>query len=228
MLTIAISFQVSAQVTQPASTSESGNATQASSTLEQSDKIPQPGELGSPFSVDHFWNHFALELGGGYTPFVKKGTGYFNKGFNVSAGVIDHLTKHWTMLAELQIFGLRGNTQVDSGSGNFILNNSNTNDSIGIAVSYDLLPRVRTSPYLIGGAGYYRLGTVSSCGDGECSSASITANAAGYNGGLGVRRRLYADKRMELFAEGRYHYIASGSTDFGQISLFPVSAGIRW
>jgi len=48
------------------------------------------------------------------------------------------------------------------------------------------------------------------------------------NGGLGVRRRLYADKRMELFAEGRYHYIASGFTDFGQISLFPVSAGIRW
>jgi hypothetical protein len=33
---------------------------------------------------------------------------------------------------------------------------------------------------------------------------------------------------MELFAEVRYHYIASGSTAFGQISLLPVSAGIRW
>jgi len=33
---------------------------------------------------------------------------------------------------------------------------------------------------------------------------------------------------MEVFAEARYHYIASGSTPLGQISLLPVSAGIRW
>jgi hypothetical protein len=54
------------------------------------------------------------------------------------------------------------------------------------------------------------------------------ASAVGYNGGIGIRHKLYADRHMEIFAEGRYHYIASGSTDFGQISLIPISAGIRW
>lgn len=218
MLTIAISFQVSAQVTQPASTSESGNATQASSTLEQSDKIPQPGELGSPFSTDHFWKHIAFEIGGGYTPVVQKGAGLFGSGFNVTAGVIDRLSPHWKLMAEMQIFGLKGaNYTPDSSKATFVFD---------LATAYDIYPRAETSPYLVAGAGYYNLTPGTLCESGICFG--ISDNAAGYNGGLGVRRRLYADKRMELFAEGRYHYIASGSTDFGQISLFPVSAGIRW
>jgi len=184
----------------------------------QPDKVPQPGELGSPFPVDHFWDHLALEFSGGYTPVVNKGNGLFGDGFIATAGVIDHLSSHWNLMAEMQIFGLKG--------ANYTPNPSTATFAFDVAGAYDILSRARTSPYFVAGAGYYYMPAGIVC-SGVCSSIS-GSGAAGYNGGAGVRHRLYADRHMEIFAEGRYHYIASGSTDFGQLSLLPISAGIRW
>ncbi|MGA2218813.1 MAG: hypothetical protein ABSG51_12045 [Terracidiphilus sp.] len=185
----------------------------------QTDKVPQPGELGSPFSVDHWWGHVALEVSGGYSPVVNKGAEYFGNGFNVTAGVIDHLSPHWNLLGEVHIFGLNGV--------NYAPNSGSATVAFDFATAYDLLPRARSSPYVIGGIGYYQFAPGTLCNMvGDCTT--ISDHSVGYDGGAGVRHRLYAGKRMELFAEVRYHYIASGSTAFGQISLLPVSAGIRW
>lgn len=191
--------------------------------------VAQPGQMGYPFPSDRSWNHVALEFSGGYAPVVSKGAGYFNKGFNVTVGVVDHIGPRWTVMAEVQIFGLRGSSASSNGSGALTADYSSTVVSIGAAGAYDFLPRARTSPYVIGGAGYYLLGGVTLSGPaGSDLTAIDSASAVGYNGGAGIRHRLFSDKHMELFAEGRYHYIASGSSAFGQISLLPVSAGIRW
>lgn len=189
-------------------------------------QIPQPGQIGSPFPAEHSWNHLGLELSGGYAPVVTKGAGYFNKGFNVAAGVVDHFGQRWAAMAEVQIFGLNGSTaSPGSAPGTY----TNTVVSFGVAGTVDLLPRSRTSPYIAGGVGYYLFGPVTSSGSGNSDVTLIdSAHAVGFQGGAGIRHRLFADRQMELFAEGRYHYIASGSTPFGQMSLLPVSAGIRW
>jgi hypothetical protein len=201
------------------SDSSSVEATSAQSSSGQPDKVPQPGELGSPFSVDHFWNRIGIELGGGYSPVVQKGAGLFDNGFNVTGGVIDHLSRHWNLLVEAQIFGLKGV--------NYAPNSSSVTFALDVATAYDLIPHAKTSPYVIGGAGYYQLAPGILCNFvGDCTT--ISDHAVGYNGGIGIRHRLYADRRMEIYAEGRYHYIASGSTAFGQVSLLPISAGIRW
>ena len=186
-------------------------------------QIPQPGELGSPFPAEHAWNHLGLEISGGYVPVVGKGVGYFNKGFNVGAGVVDHFSPRWSAMAEVQIFGLRGSSS--GGSANY----SNTVVSLGLAAAFDFLPRRRTGAYVIGGVGYYLLGPVTLSGAENSDLTAVdSANTVGYNGGVGIRHRFYPDRQMEIFAEGRYHYIASGSTAFGQMSLLPVGAGIRW
>lgn len=185
----------------------------------QTERVPQPGELGSPFSVDHFWNHIGFEVSGGYSPVVQKGTNHFDSGYNITAGIVDHLSPRWSLLGEAQFFGLKGvNYAPDSSSISF---------AFDLATSFDFIPRAKTSPYIIGGVGFYQFATGVLCNAvGDCET--ISDHSAGYNGGLGVRHRLYQGRLMEIFAEGRYHYIASGSTDFGQISLLPVSAGIRW
>jgi hypothetical protein len=195
-LTLAISVPVAAQTVpgQPA-------------------KIPQPGEFGSAFKVDHFWNHFAFEISGGYSPVVNHGAGYFDKGWDVTIGAIDRLSPRWKLLTELQYFGMNKNTLF---KGQVNPSNPNIVATLGLSTAFDLLSHTSTSPYLIGGGGYYRL------------VPQPGANAAGGNIGVGIRHRIYADRQVEIFAEARYHYIASGSTAFGQISLFPITAGFRW
>jgi len=202
-------------------------AAPAQNTPDQPPAIPQPGQMGSPFPSDHAWNHVGLEIAGGYAPVIGKGQGYFSQGFNVTGGIVDHLSAHWSVLGEVHIFGLDG-SQTIAGSGS-ATTFTNTLVGLGGAASYDLLPRARTSPYVIGGGGYYLIGPVTTSGPSGGSLTAInSASAAGFNGGAGIRHRLFPDRRMELFAEARYHYIASGSTAFGQLSLLPVAAGIRW
>jgi hypothetical protein len=228
-LFFAISSHLTAQTASQISGSDRVDSASVQAVPGQQDKIPQPGELGSPFPVDHSWKRIGLELSGGYSPVAQKGAGYLSNGFNVTAGVIDHVSLHWTLLAEVHIFGLRGSSLVDNGSGSFAVNYSNTIAAPSLGVAYDFFSRPRTSPYVIGGIGYYLFGPVTMSGSDISDLTEVNAaNSVGYNGGIGVRHRLYDGRRMEIFAEGRYHYIASGSTDFGQISMFPVSAGIRW
>lgn len=195
---------------------------QAQTAPGQTEQVPQPGQLGSPFPVEHSWNHLGLEISGGYAPVVSKGAGYFDKGFMVTAGVVDHFSPRWSALVEANFFGLNGEY-------------SNTDFGVVLGGSYNLLPRHDTGPYVIGGAGYYLLGAVppsdlsQPCFSTLCPVNSLNAASAfGFNGGAGLRRRLYAGRAMEIFAEGRYHYVASGSTAIGQISILPITAGIRW
>ena len=189
------------------------------------EQTPQPGQLGSPFPVEHAWNHFGLEVAGGYAPVLQKGAGFFNQGFSVTTGVVDHFSPRLSAMVEAQIFRLRGSQTSSNGS----VNSSNVVVCFGAAASYSLMPRSATSPYLIGGGGYYYIGPLAQSGPaGSDPTAVNSVNAAGFSGGAGLRHRLYADRSMEIFAEGRYHFIASGSTAFGQLSLLPVTAGIRW
>jgi hypothetical protein len=186
-------------------------------------QLPKPGELGSPFSVEHFWNRLGFEIGAGYVSMPSKGTGYFNNGYNVTTGLVDHLTPHWNALAEVELFGMSGSLSSNTAS------YSNTDFSISLGTSFVVLPRHTFSPYLIGSAGYYIIGSTSSSSGGTSVLTAVdSANSSGFSAGAGLRRRLYSDSRMELYAEGRYHYLFSGSTSFGQLSLFPVTAGLRW
>jgi hypothetical protein len=197
---------------------------------------PKPGELGWTFGNEHWWNHFALELSGGYVPVLQKGSGYFSDGYDVTAGVVDHLGEHLNLLFEGQFFGLAGSSQyVDIYGLTQTTSQSNTDFAFDLAASYDFLSRARNSPYIIGGAGYYRLGDVPPKSLAPCENpydcptnlANATA-APGFDGGIGFRHRLYSDRHTEIFAEGRYHLIAAGSSAYGQIAILPVAAGIRW
>lgn len=211
-----------------------GNASQNSATPQSMPGAqapqPKPGDLGYPFQTEHFWNHLALELSGGYVPVVGKGAGYFDKGFLVTAGVVDHLNPHFDALIEMQFFGLSGASSAAATS------NSNTDFGMNLDASYTPLSRAKLSPYLIGGVGYYYLGPIAvpgsvsqPCTDLNCpTNVANSSDRAGYNGGVGMRRRLVADRDTALFVEARYHYIASKTSDFGQLSLFPISAGLRW
>lgn len=204
-------------------TTESSSAEQAQSAPGQPDKIPQPGELGSPFSANHFWNRMSVEFAGEYSPTVQ-GSGSYGTGYGGTAGAISRFNLHWDLLAEFQFLSQKQKTIPNGSTPDYATSVAD----VDVAGLYAFLPHEATSPYILGGAGYYHLSTPTGIACvGGCSSHT-SANAAGFLGGLGIRHRLYADKRMELFAEGRYHYIASGSSAFGQLSLFPISAGFRW
>jgi hypothetical protein len=204
-------------------------------------KLPQPGQLGSPFQVDHFWKRIGLEIAGGYSPILGRGTGYYGPGFSGTLGARDRLTPHWSLLGEGQILGQHGNlshAEYDP-TGNFVdADVASYIVAFHLDPVYYLRPDAVTAPYLVGGVGYYRLGTHSFCNHllSSCSSSSddpfvtgvAAVNAAGFNVGVGIRHRLYVDRHTEIFADARYHYIASGSSVVGQISVLPVSAGIRW
>lgn len=198
-------------------------------------QTPQPGQEDSPFQKEHSWNHVALEFSGGFVPVTKKGAGYFNKGFGISAGVVDHLSPHWNVLLEAQFLGLNGSqSYTDSFGAAHSLSVSNTDFGMNLDLSYTLMSR-STSPYIIGGVGYYYLGPITSGGltPGSCLAGCYlnianAANDIGYNGGIGIRHKLFYGSQASLFAEARYHYIASETSAFGQLSMLPVSAGLRW
>jgi hypothetical protein len=176
-------------------------------------------------------------LGGGYVPVLNKGVGLFSHGFIVTAGVVDHIHPRLDLMAEAQYFGLEGSSSyTDIYGSQHSAAYSNTDFTLDFAASYSFLSRTRNSPYLVGGIGYYYIGSVppsnlsTPCSSGTLCPTNVvnSADKLGFQGGVGFRHRLYPDKNLALFAEGRYHYIASASSAFGQISGFPISAGIRW
>lgn len=216
-----ITFHAAAQAVKQ--TTESSSVEQTQSAPGQPDKIPQPGELGSPFSANHFWNRMSVEFAGEYSP-TGQGSGSYGAGYGGTAGAISRFNLHWDLLAEFQFLSQKQKKLPDGSASD----GATSIADVDVAGLYAFMPHEATSPYILGGAGYYHMSTPTGIACvGGCSSHT-SANAAGFLGGLGIRHRLYADKRMEIFAEGRYHYIASGSSAFGQISLFPISAGIRW
>lgn len=224
LLSFLVPAHAVAQAVKPnaAAYSSSADAALAQSAPGQESQVPQPGELGSPFPKDHFWKRIAFEFAGDYSPVVVQGAGSFGTGYGGTAGAIDRLSLHWNLLAEFQILSQKQSALPNGET----MNRSTIISTFDLAGLYEFRPHEATSPYLVGGAGYYHLTSPLDCVVGCPANAS--ANAAGFFGGIGIRHRLYAEKRMEIFAESRYHYIASGSSVFGQISLLPVSAGIRW
>ncbi len=83
-----------------------------------------------------------------------------------------------------------------------------------LSATWDVgLPLVPITPYLIGGAGYFRQRA------GSATTAS-SENSLGYSGGLGVRVGLAG---VGAFAEGRYLSIAASG---GRRTLVPVSLGM--
>lgn len=209
--------------------------------IQQGPELPQPGQPGSPFPVDHFWNHISLELAGGYSPILNQGVGYYGSGFTATVGGIYRINSRLALLADGQILGQHGDLALScdavdqncsgTSAGSYIF-------SFQMSPLVYLRPRAATSPYLVGGVGYYHLGTHTACqiSDTNCDSSSdnpfnsdeISVNAAGFNVGGGVRHKLSDVRQTEIFADVRYHYIASGSSAIGQISVLPVSVGVRW
>jgi opacity protein-like surface antigen len=185
-------------------------------------QIPQPGELGSPFPAGHFWERIAFEFAGDYNPKVVQGGGAFGAGYGGTGGVIDRLSPRWNLLAEFQFLSQQQSV-LPSGA---VTDQSTFISTFDLAGLYEFRPHEMTSPYVLGGAGFYHLTSPSGCVVG--CPADARANSAGFLAGAGVRHRLNAARQTSIFAEVRYQYIASGSTAFGQISLLPISAGIRW
>ena len=200
-------------------------------------QVPQPGQPGSPFSVDHFWKRLGLELSGGYSPSVNRGAGYYGQGFTATVGVIDRVSPHWDLLLEGQILGQHGKVIADT---NGFVGTASYGVAFHLDPRYVLRPGAATSPYVIGGRGFYHLGTHSACDSSNvvlhCDANSsnpfqtdlISENAFGFNAGTGIRHKILTGKDTEVFAEARYHFIASGSSALGQVSFLPINAGIRW
>jgi opacity protein-like surface antigen len=219
-------------------TSGDGAAGQA---IQQEPELPRPGQPGSPFQNDHFWNHISLELAGGYSPIVNQGAGYYGSGFTATVGAVYRMNSRLAISADGQILGQHGDPGLScdalgqncesTNSGSYIF-------SFQLSPIVYLLPHATTSPYLTGGVGYYHLGTHNTCqsSDVGCESSSnnpfnsdeLSVNAAGFNAGGGVRHRLSVGRQTEIFADVRYHSIASGSSAVGQVSVLPVSVGVRW
>jgi len=204
-------------------------------------QLPQPGQPGSPFPVDHFWKRVGFEAAGGFSPTVNRGVGYYGPGYTITVGALDRFSPHLGLMVEGQILGQQGNfLYVQSGSGSQLASSDRGSYMFAFHLDpvYDLEPNRKTSPFLVAGGGYYHLGTHFACvaSNTNCDSTggapfetdSISVNAAGFNVGAGIRHRLYADRHTEIFADARYHFIASGSSAVGQVSLLPVSTGIRW
>jgi opacity protein-like surface antigen len=255
---VLVSIASHAQIAQPANEPVEAASSSTTSTVtagaaqaggQDDPQLPKPGQPGSPFQVDHFWRHISLELAGGYSPILDRGAGFYGPGYTATAGAVYRLNERWRLLAEGQILGQHGNLNFPACD---VLESCTGQNASSYAVAsyivafhldalYNLRPHADTSPYLIGGGGYYHLGTHSVCvgfqgSNSGCTSTSddpfttdlTSVNAAGFNGGAGVRHRLFADRHTEIFADVRYHFIASGSSSVGRISVLPIGAGIRW
>jgi len=248
-LFLPLSGQLVAQTSTETAAIDSGSAAQTAGSADasgqpgqQGPELPQPGQPGSPFQVDHFWNHIGLELAGGYAPVVNSGAGYYGSGFTATVGAVYHLNARLAFLAEGQVLGQSGTVNLQG------CNESTADCDSGSAASYIfsfqlspvlyLRPRGATSPFLVGGAGYYHLGTHDACvgmtsgcdapSDNPFNSNLVSVNAAGFNVGAGLRRQISPYRKSEIFIDARYHYIASGSSSLGQVSMLPVSLGVRW
>jgi len=239
-LLLTISGRLMAQGSNESATVDSGSP--AGGAVQQGPELPQPGQPGSPFQVDHFWDHIALELAGGYSPVINRGVGYYGPGFTATVGAVYHVNARWAVLAEGQILGQHGGSTLAG------CDESSEDCDTGTAASYIfsvqiapvvyLRPQAATSPFVVGGVGYYHLGTHNVCessdvgcdgsSDNPFNSDAVSVNAAGFNVGGGVRHRLSPYRKSEVYVDARYHYVASGSSSLGQVSVLPVSVGVRW
>ena len=248
-LFLTVSCQLVAQISTAAVAADSATAAEpvhsggaAAEPTQQGPELPQPGQPGSPFPVDHFWNHISLELAGGYSPVVNRGTGYYGPGFTATVGAVYQLNSRWAILAEGQVLGQHGGDYLygcDSSS-----QDCATDGDASYIFSFQLSPLIylrphsTTSPFLVGGAGYYHLGTHEVCDSGStsCPSSSanpfnsddISVNAAGFSAGAGVRHQISQYKKSEIYVDARYNHIASGGSALGQVSVLPISVGVRW
>ncbi|WP_420237548.1 hypothetical protein ACOBR2_18410 [Telmatobacter bradus] len=223
-LVLSVAVLAQAQAGAPAGQSSSQIDDQQAATINSigNAKGEQPG---FPVAREHFWDRIGVELSGGYLPVLGKGNGYFNSGYEVAGGAVDHLGPHWNLLAEAQFFWLNGTTYSSSG---LPTSYSNTNFSASLGAAYIAFPKAYLSPYLLAEVGDAYLGPVSSVTMGISGQSFNALHAPLYTGGVGVRHRLYPDLPLELYAEGRFSRFNTGTSNLGQITLMPIRAGLRW
>lgn len=182
-------------------------------------------QAGFPVARDSFWDRVGFELSGGYLPLTGKGNGYFNNGYEVTGGLVDHLTAHINLLAEVRFFGLDGQQTSSRGVSTTY---SNTDFSASVGASYSLFPRAFVSPYVLGTVGEASIGSVSAVSPGSTAQTLNASSAPVFGGGVGVSHRLYPDRRMALFAEARFERLNSSSSNLGQMTMMPIRLGLRW
>jgi opacity protein-like surface antigen len=82
------------------------------------------------------------------------------------------------------------------------------------------LPASGFTPYIIGGAGLYRVGANDAFGN------AASENDFGFNVGGGVKLPLSSS--FETFVEARYNRVSASGGNGGTFSFIPVTVGIMW
>jgi len=176
---------------------------------------------------------------------LDRGSGYYGPGYSASLGAVYRLNRRWSLLGEAQILGQHGNLSHPTYALNGQLNGYHVASYVlgfHLEPAYTIRPRAATSPFVIGGAGFDHLGIHEYCPSSLgaivelCDSATqdpfqtdvASVNTLGLDFGAGIRHLLYDSRTTELFIEGRYHIVLSGSSEVGRVAFLPIDVGIRW
>jgi opacity protein-like surface antigen len=95
----------------------------------------------------------------------------------------------------------------------------NTNIAAFTGNAIFALPAAGFTPYVIGGAGLYRVGA-------RAFGNSGSENDFGFNIGGGVKIPLSSS--FETFVEARYNRVSLSGNNSGSLSFVPVTVGIMW
>jgi hypothetical protein len=239
----------SSPATQPASGESSSSSIQSYQFLADdlnAAAAPEPSGAGSGQYDNHgsgkgTFSHWAFEAGAGFNAPVGNDQPYITWGGNFTVGAGLHFSHGLTVLGEYQFID-------DKLPGAFVAAGGGTGgnahiNSLTIDPVIDLIPKVRTSPYITGGFGWYHKSTnftVEECCDFygypvTVDANSFSSNQWGGNIGLGISHRLggrFGDGQTRLFAEARYLFIhtppITQTNGLGTTGLIPVTLGLRF
>jgi hypothetical protein len=206
-------------------------------------------------AVQHgYRSRLAFIAGGGMNAPTEDSSAYITWGGNLTVGAGQHINSHLTLLAEYQFIDdkLPGRIIAETGAtgGNAHI------WSLTLDPVYDFNPKGHNSVYVTGGGGFYRKVTnftdpqpTQYCTYYYCGIAyqnvtigHFSSNQGGWNVGAGFAHRfggMYADSKMQLFAEARYLDVLTpevnsspnglGTTFIGSdTKVIPVTVGVRF
>ncbi len=186
-------------------------------------------------------SRWTFEAGAGFNSPIGNDTPYITWGGNLTLGGGLRFRHGFSLLGEYQFMDNKlpgAFVAAGGGTGGSAYINSITLDPM-----IELLPRAKTTPYFIGGGGWYHKSTnftVQVCCDFYGYPVSITTNSFssdqwGGSIGFGIEHRLggtYGDGSMKLFAEARYLFIdtppITETNGLGTTGLIPVTFGVRF
>ncbi len=199
-------------------------------------------------------SRLAFVAGAGFNAPTEDSSPYITWGGNFTLGAGQHITNHLTLMAEYQFIDdkLPGRIIAETGAtgGNAHI------WSLTLDPVYDFNPKGHNSVYVTGGGGFYRKVTNFTdpqpalyCTYYYCGTVlqnvvvgHFSSNQGGWNIGAGIAHRfggMYADSKMQVFAEARYLDILTpevnsspnglGTTFVGaDTKLIPVTFGVRF